>query len=275
MQRILEDINGVLGVTGCFVCDGDGRVLASALPDVFDEVILTTVGRTITQTTAGLFVTRRRKVRDIDLLYAEGRVVVKPLREGCLCILCVRDINVPLLNLTANLAARRLAAEMTRRRAPTVDVQPEEPSIEPLLAQIVGAYPDLVALVMEFDRSLEGDQRDSILMTLGQRSGAVLFGQRYASMSIPPSMAQGLELVVVPAVAPFAIANAEGNRLDVLACPFCRNLLSSLPRCHFLAGFIQGLLSSIPSLGEPVVTETLCRARGDDTCTFEVAKKEA
>lgn len=88
-------------------------------------------------------------------------------------------------------------------------------------------------------------------------------------------IAQALKLIVVPAIAPFAIANAAGHRLDVLVCPFCRNMPSSLPRCHFLAGFAQGLVASVAELGELVVNETLCRARGDDTCTFEVGEQEA
>ncbi|HID64154.1 MAG TPA: hypothetical protein EYP49_15655 [Anaerolineae bacterium] len=91
--------------------------MASALPDLFDETILSNVGRIMTQTMAGLATARRRKVGDIDLLYREGRVVVKNLREGCLCILCVRHINVPLLNLTANVATRKL---MERLKTPSL-----------------------------------------------------------------------------------------------------------------------------------------------------------
>ncbi|HID62234.1 MAG TPA: roadblock/LC7 domain-containing protein, partial [Anaerolineae bacterium] len=109
MESILKDINAVVGVTGCFVCDGEGQVLASAPPDLFDETILSSVGRTMAQTMAGLATARRRQAGDIDLLYDQGRFIAKNLREGCLCILCVRHINVPLLNLTANVAARKLA----------------------------------------------------------------------------------------------------------------------------------------------------------------------
>ena len=102
MEDILGDIGAVVGVAGCFVCDAEGQILASTLPEVFEEGILATVSRTITQTTAGLFIARRRKVQEIDLLFDEGRVVIKPLRAGCLCILCERNMNVPLLNLTAD-----------------------------------------------------------------------------------------------------------------------------------------------------------------------------
>ncbi|MEA3459281.1 MAG: roadblock/LC7 domain-containing protein [Chloroflexota bacterium] len=117
MEDILEDINAVVGVTGCFVCDEEGEVLASALPGVFDETMLSVVGRTAAQTVAGLWAARRKKVGDMDLLYTEGRLIVKNLGRGCLCILCVPRINVPLLNLTAKVAARKLKEKPVSRKA--------------------------------------------------------------------------------------------------------------------------------------------------------------
>lgn len=118
MNAILEDINAVVGVTGSFVCDKEGALVARALPSVFDETMLLPAARTLSQTVDGLETTRRRKVRELDLVYHEGRVVVKNLREGHLCIVCVRNINVPLLNLTANVAARKLS-QMLKERKPT------------------------------------------------------------------------------------------------------------------------------------------------------------
>ena len=121
MENALQNVNAVVGVSGSFVCDGEGQVLASALPDVFDETMLSNVGRTVAQTIAGLELARRRKVGDLDLVYREGRLVVKNLRVGYLCILCVPTINVPLLNLTANVAARKLAAQIKSGRAAPVE----------------------------------------------------------------------------------------------------------------------------------------------------------
>jgi len=113
MEDILKDINAVAGVTGSFVCNGEGQVLASALPELFDETILSAVGRTLAQTMVGPATARRREIGDIDLVYDQGRLIAKNLGEGCLCILCVRHINVPLLNLTANVAAKKLGEMVT------------------------------------------------------------------------------------------------------------------------------------------------------------------
>jgi predicted regulator of Ras-like GTPase activity (Roadblock/LC7/MglB family) len=108
LRDLLNGINAVVGVRGSLVCDPDGQVVASAMPTVYDEFMLTLVGRTATQTVAGLKTTSRRTPGDLDLVYSDARFIVKNLRTGCLCILCMPHINVPLLNLTANVAARKL-----------------------------------------------------------------------------------------------------------------------------------------------------------------------
>lgn len=130
MEEILRDVNAVVGVTGSFVCDDEGHVLAQILPNIFDAEMLSPVGRTLAQTIAGLETTNRRKVGDIDLLYEQGRLIVKNLGDGCLCVLCVRRINVPLLNLTANVAAKKLSERIKESRpamaqAPALRAAPE------------------------------------------------------------------------------------------------------------------------------------------------------
>jgi predicted regulator of Ras-like GTPase activity (Roadblock/LC7/MglB family) len=109
METVLKDINAVVGVTGSFVCDDDGQIVARLVPDTLDQKLLLPAARTIAQTIAGLKIAQRRKVGDIDLLYDQGRLIIKDLGESYLCILCVQRINVPLLNLTANVAAKKLS----------------------------------------------------------------------------------------------------------------------------------------------------------------------
>ncbi|MFQ5946318.1 MAG: roadblock/LC7 domain-containing protein [Anaerolineae bacterium] len=132
METILRDLNTVVGVTGSFVADSDGEVLARALPGVFDDDMLTTAARSAAQTILGLETTRRRKVGELDLVYQDGRLVTKRMKSGFLLILCIRNINVPLLNLTANVAARKLegvmagsaAADRVRREPAAADRHP-------------------------------------------------------------------------------------------------------------------------------------------------------
>jgi predicted regulator of Ras-like GTPase activity (Roadblock/LC7/MglB family) len=116
MENILKDINAVMGVNGSFVCDVDGQMLSSLLPENLDDDLLSPVGRTMAQTITGVELSRRRKMGELDLLYRDARVLVKNLRVGYLCILCEPTINIPLLNLTANVAAKKLASLVEEQR---------------------------------------------------------------------------------------------------------------------------------------------------------------
>ena len=140
METILRDINAVVGVTGSFVCNGEGQIVAKLMPDIFDDNLLSPVGRTIAQTIAGLKIAQRCKIGDIDLVYDEGRVIVKSIDEGFLCILCVKRVNTPLLNLTVNVAAKKLEEKFKEPKpvqavaevAPAPALEPEpEPEAEP------------------------------------------------------------------------------------------------------------------------------------------------
>jgi predicted regulator of Ras-like GTPase activity (Roadblock/LC7/MglB family) len=131
METLLLDINGVTGVTGAYVCGPEGEVLASTLPAAFDGGMLSSVGRTFSRTLEALRVARRRKVNEMDIVYDGGRLVVKNLSAGCLVILCVPNINVPLLNLTANVVARKIQERLKAREgegegvvSPVAPVQP-------------------------------------------------------------------------------------------------------------------------------------------------------
>lgn len=144
METILRDINAVVGVTGSFVCDGEGQIVAKLIPNTFNDNLLSPVGRTIAQTIAGLKIAQRCKIGDIDLVYDEGRVIVKSIDEGFLCILCVKRVNTPLLNLTVNVAAKKLEEKFKEphpvqtviETEPVPASEPEsEPELEPAPAR--------------------------------------------------------------------------------------------------------------------------------------------
>ncbi len=134
MQQLLNDINAVAGVTGCFVCDSEGTIVAEAVPPPFEGPALQLAARTLLQTLDGLETTRRRRVHQMDIVFRESRIVVKNLRAGCLYVICARNINVPLLDLTANLAARKLtqALKETKEEADRTAAVPSatEPEVE-------------------------------------------------------------------------------------------------------------------------------------------------
>ena len=108
MQAILGDIGALMGVTGSFVCDRDGALVGKAMPAGTEDSGLATIGRSLMQTFAGLEADRHKRPTEIDLVYRGGLLLVKNLGGGCLCVLCSRQANVAMVNMTANMAARKL-----------------------------------------------------------------------------------------------------------------------------------------------------------------------
>ncbi len=151
MRTHLERISAVVGVKGSFVFDPGGRVLAMALsvppgsvtrPGVrgvpaligmtpsepeapgpslegssvrVSAAALSTLARTATQTLGGLRSVARRRPVSIDLVYADGRLLIKSLAGGCLCVWCAPRVNLPLVRLTVDSTAPRLSAQLRER----------------------------------------------------------------------------------------------------------------------------------------------------------------
>ncbi|MCI0474706.1 MAG: hypothetical protein L0Y55_00510 [Anaerolineales bacterium] len=117
MEHILKEINAVLGVQGSFVCLNDGTIAAHALPDKYTGEQIQLAARITSQTFQALEMSGQR-VAEMDWVYSGGRLVIKNLRGASLVILCARNINLPLLNLTANVAAKKIATEIKTKSAP-------------------------------------------------------------------------------------------------------------------------------------------------------------
>ncbi len=126
MENNLTEINSLLGVIGSFVCDADGRLVAQALPDAYDGDKLSVTARVVAQTLQALE-TSGQRVTDMDLQFESGRLILKNLRGGTLAILCARNINLPLLNMTASITAKKIAAQLKPKAA----AAPREPKASP------------------------------------------------------------------------------------------------------------------------------------------------
>lgn len=136
MESILKEVNAILGVNGTFVCLLDGSIAAQAMPENYTADHLNAAARVASQTFQALDLSGQR-VAEADLLFDNGRLVLKHFRGGILVILCARNINLPLLNLTANMAVKKLSAAVRPSRIsapapaaaqPTVPAQPTAPA---------------------------------------------------------------------------------------------------------------------------------------------------
>ncbi len=127
MKGILKDINAMVGVEGSFVADGKGEILSSVDKNNYPEESLKAVSWEIIQTVRSL---RFAQVNpeEFDLCFAKGRVIARVIGSGMLVILCSKDINIPLLNLTVDVAAKRIEQSLESAKAPRIE--PQELKVE-------------------------------------------------------------------------------------------------------------------------------------------------
>jgi predicted regulator of Ras-like GTPase activity (Roadblock/LC7/MglB family) len=108
MQSILNELSALMGVKGSFVCGRDGCLLVRAMPNGTDDTRLSAIGHSLMQTLAGLEVDRKKRANEMEFAYGGSMLLIKNLGAACLCVLCARQANVAMVNMTANMAARRL-----------------------------------------------------------------------------------------------------------------------------------------------------------------------
>jgi predicted regulator of Ras-like GTPase activity (Roadblock/LC7/MglB family) len=108
MQDILRHINSVEGVIGSAVFSEKGEVMSHAFPPLIDAVTLKMIAGLALECLHGLQIAQTLDL--LDLRYAEGRIIIKTFPGAMLCLLCAKSINLPVLTITLNLAAKKLEA---------------------------------------------------------------------------------------------------------------------------------------------------------------------
>jgi predicted regulator of Ras-like GTPase activity (Roadblock/LC7/MglB family) len=129
VQAILAELGALMGVKGSFVCGRDGALLLRAMPDGTNDIGLAAIGRSLMQTLAGLELDRHKRPGEMDFAYANAMMLVKNLGTGCLCVLCTRQANIAMVNMTANIAARKLKEALAAPNAAPVIAAAPAPSV--------------------------------------------------------------------------------------------------------------------------------------------------
>jgi predicted regulator of Ras-like GTPase activity (Roadblock/LC7/MglB family) len=115
MKDILQHINSVDGVIGSALFSHKGDVLAHALPALIDAASIKKASSLNMECIHALQVAQTLEL--LDLRYADGRILVKTFPSAMLFLLCANSINLQVLSITLNLAAKRLEAKLKSEAA--------------------------------------------------------------------------------------------------------------------------------------------------------------
>jgi len=197
---------------------------------------------------------------DVTLMLEGSEAAAEQMRAGLEALDGVLKVGNP----SGSAAPAAAAAAGTGRPVSAVDV---ETRLQAALAEIVDAYPQIVDPVQRFAAAFEGAGRREASFRLGQRMGRREY-KRSFSLGSPLKLDLALRRMVVPALRPFAKAEAQDSTLRVPNCPFCINLRAAEPCCDFLGGFLQGFLDAHPGTPGLRVREVQCKACGHAECSF-------
>lgn len=164
---------------------------------------------------------------------------------------------------TAAPAASKPVAAAPVQMAASVDPA----RVEALLPQLARDYPRVFGLVIGFERSLEPAQREATMRYIGSRVGAWVYKRDYA-LGATLDLARSIRHIALPAMRQLLPTEPDGEALVTAGSPFCASPASTAPQCHFLCGFLEGLLNAPGALGQVRVTESACRAGGAAQCRF-------
>jgi predicted regulator of Ras-like GTPase activity (Roadblock/LC7/MglB family) len=115
LKSILQQINLLPEVIGSMLVDSIGENIAHEMPPLFDSDTLVEICSLISENTEVLKIVTDEVVM-LDFRYQSGRVVIRSINGGYLLLLCSAAVNMPFLNISINVAAKRLEKLLTQPR---------------------------------------------------------------------------------------------------------------------------------------------------------------
>lgn len=135
VQEYLNQLATLVGVQGAFIFNQQGAIKLYSTPMKVSLDQGVALARSLSRTLTGLSTVHSSNLIDIDLVYGEGRLVVKGLPQGGLCVICERQANYSLLNLTLEQGLG------TIRKGPTQSSMPDSP---PVVDRLVAIAEDML-----------------------------------------------------------------------------------------------------------------------------------
>lgn len=106
-ESVLSALRDIEGVLGSFVVDADGRILARDLPAMFDPGALTKASLHLSRLRAALE-SAGAGFESCVARFGPHLLVLRSLQSNTLCVLCPQGTNLPAVQMSSTLIARRL-----------------------------------------------------------------------------------------------------------------------------------------------------------------------
>ncbi len=161
MDSLLQEINMLPSVLGCFVFNDEHQIAGSKMPPIFKENNITAIGNLLSRIIQ-MGAMAKFDFTDIEIKYNESLIVITPLSKGALLvIICEPSANKSLINMTTGMLSRDIESAIAKgitgapvTAAPQEQAQavpaakPQEAEIDESLAPILEKVKDALALAI-------------------------------------------------------------------------------------------------------------------------------
>jgi len=112
MDSLLQEINMLPGVLGCFVYNSKQQVAGKKMPPIFKDNAIQSIGNLLARTVQ-MGNMAELNFTDIELKYNESTIVVNPLTDGSLLIIiCEPTTNKSLITMTTGMLSKDIEAAL-------------------------------------------------------------------------------------------------------------------------------------------------------------------
>jgi predicted regulator of Ras-like GTPase activity (Roadblock/LC7/MglB family) len=132
MQAVLRNLHSVPGVIGGLLTNDESSIMANSFPPVFDLTSLQEACSNLNFNILGL-ADATAGVKLLDLRFEHGRIIVKSMPDLLLLLLCEQTVNLQLLSISINVAAKKFEKVMAH------PVVPNAPTTAQQMQNIVAA----------------------------------------------------------------------------------------------------------------------------------------
>lgn len=129
MDSLLQEINMLPGVLGCFVYNSKQQVAGKKMPPIFKDNAIQSIGNLLARTVQ-MGSMAELNFTDIELKYNESAIIVNPLAGGALLIIiCEPTTNKSLVSMTTGMLGKDIEAALAG--APPQATHPPQPQTAP------------------------------------------------------------------------------------------------------------------------------------------------
>lgn len=193
MKDYLDELANRSGVHAVFVLDQEGRMLASAVSTPRFQNAFESLSNVIVRTNTALKTLKHGGLEEVEWVYSGGRVLIRSLGNGLLCLICERSVNLQLLTMKIEEVQGQVrgALAAVKREPSSEEIARLKQGMIAIAEQILGAHASkVIAVVKGSGDSLEAleatcEQAEKVTRLFIDRKNAADLGTKMRALLEP------------------------------------------------------------------------------------------